>query len=844
MSELSGDITKTSKALLDSLNRYQLQVQGCDTELDVESFTGREAMSDTYRYRILFASADQDIPPQQMLRRSTALTYRTPGKTEFGTRFPPEIRRVVHGVVTDFKRLGGSRDEALYQIILEPKFSLLRHQKRSYRFFLNQSVPEIVEHILREHGFKGWEFEFNLKHTYPKREQINQANESDRAFIERLLADVGIFYTFRLQPDTETEVIHFGDKQRCYEFGKNLPLNSPSGMSDNGQDSVWGLTLRHQVVERSVQTKDYNYRTAQHILNSGQADMTRGEGEGMTYGDVTYYKLRHLSSGDKLRPETETANFWARLDHERFLSRQTLLHAQSTDPTLMAGQVLTIEDATTPSTLPAVFQSPVLVTHLRFSASRATALQVSLTAVPFSESLCWRPPLKPRPVLSGTLTARVTSPINSDIYAHQSQSGQYWVKFDADRDEKRPGYESMPVRLAKPYAGDTYGIHFPLIQGTEVAIAFHEGDPDRPYIAHALHDSYHPDHVAARNHTRNVIRTPANNKLRMEDKRGQEHVKLSTEYGGKSQLNLGHLVNAKQEKRGEGFELRTDSWGAIRAGKGLFISADKQSMAQGTTLNMESAFAQLEQARILTETLCKATEVAKAELADLKAQKELLADTIADLKQSALLLSAPAGMAQVTPKSIQMAAGENVMSVSGKNTNFSVFKKFTVAAGGIISLFAEKLGIKIFASRGKVEIQAQGDEMALDALKDLTVRSHEGKIIISAKQEILLTSGGGYIRIADGVVECAAPDKIIERGAVWQKFDGASTSQMLNQFQQGNYELQPQIVWGVNQKPVKGKDMIISGEHGSHNEITSGEGNTLKQNYTTINSLRFRKKKE
>jgi type VI secretion system secreted protein VgrG len=42
------------------------------------------------------------------------------------------------------------------------------------------------------------------------------------------------------------------------------------------------------------------------------------------------------------------------------------------------------------------------------------------------------------------------------------------------------------------------------------------------------------------------------------------------------------------------------------------------------------------------------------------------------------------------------------------------------------------------------------------------------------RKKIILTSGGGYIRIADGTVECAAPDKIIERGAVWQKFGGRS----------------------------------------------------------------------
>ncbi|HBC5916936.1 TPA: type VI secretion system tip protein VgrG, partial [Proteus mirabilis] len=237
-------------------------------------------------------------------------------------------------------------------------------------------------------------------------------------------------------------------------------------------------------------------------------------------------------------------------DHERFLTHQTRLKGESNADFLSPLQVLTITDNSLTSSLPTVFQSPILITRLRFSGGREKALQVRFNAVPYSETLCWRPALKPRPVITGTLTARITSAKDNDIYAHQNEDGFYWVKFDADRDEKPMGYESMPVRLAKPYAGDTYGMHFPLIQGTEVAIAFHEGDPDRPYIAHALHDSRHPDHITDKNNTRNVIRTPANNKLRMEDKRGEEHIKLSSEYGGKSQLNLGHIVDANRDKRG------------------------------------------------------------------------------------------------------------------------------------------------------------------------------------------------------------------------------------------------------------------------------------------------------
>lgn len=813
-----------------SLNRYQLQVQGCAEHLDVERFIGRETLSDCYRYQVTFTSSAQDLQPQQLLRRSATFSF-------VGTHIPlaqlaqvKSAEKVVHGIVTDFKRLAGSVDQAEYQLTIEPFFSLLRHQKRSYRFFLNQSIPQVVEQILREHNFKGWEFEFNLKQTYPKREQINQVNESDRAFIERLLAEVGIFYSFALQPDTQTEIIRFGDQQSCYEFDKSLPLNSPSGQSDSGTASIWGLSLRHQVVENSVQVKDYNYRQAQDLLLTGRTDMTRGDGEEQNYGDVYHYQARHLTQGDKLNPEAETANFWARLDHERFLARQTRLRATSNDPSLSPGQVLTINDSRVPSSLPSVFQAPILITQLRFKASRSEALNIAVSATPYSEILCWRPTLKPRPVISGTLTARITSAKANDIYAHQNKDGLYWVKFDADLDDKPQGYESMPVRLAKPYGGDTYGLHMPLIQGTEVAIAFHQGDPDRPYIAHALHDSRHPDHVTERNNTRNVLRTPSNNKLRMEDKRGEEHIKLSTEYGGKTQLNLGHLVNAERNKRGEGFELRTDDWGAIRAGKGLLISADERSEAQSQALAMEEALQQLQQAEHLVESLRAAADAAKAELADLDTQKELLKDTLTELKQAGLVLSAPKGIAQTTPSSLQLSAGKNLIATSGDNTDISSFKAFRLAAGERISLFAQKLGIKIFAAKGNVEIQAQDGEMNLDALKDLRITSSQGKLVISAKQEIFLVSGGAYIRIGNGVVESGAPDKIIQRAAVWQKFSGQSATELVQQWDKADFSVTPKVAWPFDGEPVKNQALeLVDDAGGKTRAKTSGAGTGSKQ---------------
>ena len=723
-----------------TLNRYRLNVDACQSLLDVEDFTGEERLSGTYRYIVHFSSPEKDIPADQMLRQPASLTM-AGGMLKQLTE-----QKRVHGVITQFERLTGSADQTKYRITLEPKLVLLDRQFRTHRFFINKSVPEVVTQILQEHGLKNWEYAFSLRRTYPKREQINQYQENDLQFIQRLLAEVGIFYGFTLQPDTQTEVVNFGDTQYALSARHTLMLNSPSGMNDNASDSVWGLGISHNVVEASVSTKDYNHREAQFRLESAPADMTRGDGEGVTYGEVYHYKPRHMVLGERINAETESANFYARLDHERFLANQTHITGTSTDAALSPGQVVTLT-GDSHKTLPELLQGEILLTGAQYRASRKEALLVSLHAVPYSDTLCWRPALLPRPQVTGTMTAWVTSAKAHDIYAWQDASGLYRVKFDADMEVKDAGLESMPVRLAKPYGGDRYGFHFPLIQGTEVAIGFHEGDPDRPYIAHVMHNSRSHDHVTDKNGTRNVIRTAGLNKLRMEDKRGEEHVKLSTEYGGKTQLNLGHNVDADRALRGEGAELRTDKWVAVRGGAGVFITADKQPQSGDKMLEMQDTLDRLTQSGDLMDSLSRDAQTSKAEPAQVDVQLAFMREQIEQLKQAVAVLSAPDGIAVTSGKHLQLSARQNLMLNAGADADMGVMKRLFIGVGEGLSVFVRQLGMKLIANQGPVTIQAQNDQMQLLARQGLEITSTEDEIHIVAKKKIILNAGGSYITL-------------------------------------------------------------------------------------------------
>ncbi|WP_449432793.1 type VI secretion system Vgr family protein [Pseudomonas putida] len=735
-----------------SHNRYLLEIDYVDVEFDVLAFQGNEWLSQPFNYRVEFTTTQRDLAAEQVLREKASLSlHKKPENLPLlGMSRPPVAPlRTLYGVITGFKRLSESRDEVRYEVTLEPRLALLGRGKQ-YRIYQHQSVPEIVEHILRSrHGFAGQHFLFKLVREYPRREQVMQYGENDLAFITRLLAEVGIWYRFTSDERLHIDVVEFHDDQRHYPSAIELPHQSQSGFDSSGQDAVWQLQTHHRVVEQHINVRAYHYRDSGAHLD---AEVDHSRGVTTTYGEGYHYAEPYTTLADPYALDedllSESGYFYARLNHERYLNQQTLLSGISSSATLAPGQrLLVVGDA------PQAFEPGAVITSMVTRAARDQSFVVTFEALPYSETVCFRPSLPAKPQIAGTVPARVTSSQQNDPYGHIDLEGRYRVNFLFDRDSWKTGAESAWLRLARPYAGDTHGLHLPLICGTEVAVAFEHGDPDRPFIAHALHDSRHPDHVTLRNYHRNVLRTPANNKLRLDDTRGQEHIKLSTEHGGKSQLNLGHLVDSAKQKRGEGFELRSDAWGAIRAGKGLFISAEAQPSASGQVLEMSAAKSRLQQASEQLQQLCKDAQASHAEPADVQAQLDLLRDQLDELKAAVVLLSAPEGIALSSGKHMQLAAQRNLMINAGAEADLSVVKRLFMGVGQGFSLFVRTLGMKLIANQGPVVVQAQNDSLELLARQGLSITSTQDQISITAKKKITLNAGGSYITLEAGGIE-------------------------------------------------------------------------------------------
>jgi type VI secretion system secreted protein VgrG len=748
---------------------YTVRVPAQPAPFSVFEFSGAEAVSDLYRYEIEFTSPKSGIPMEEVLGKPAKFVIepidpnaeylkRMLGEAaeRLGAKMPA---RIVHGIVTEFDEFSTSADETHYRILLEPRLSDLSREVTS-RLFQNQSVPAIIEAVLRHFGFTAADFKFKLRANYQNREYVTQYQETTLAFIQRLAADEGIW--FRFEQTEDREIIVFGDDLDAYARNQRMaPLTRDAGLESAGAEAVKTLKRRRKRVVEAVRLNEYNHRTAGVSLLV-EKNAARGD---ETTGGVDYRWGEHYAT-------PEEGQRVAQLRHEALLAEQLVFEGEGNVFGLTAGEVFRFSDRKLDDAEHGIF-----ITSVEHHASRKAAYSNTFRAIPSDR--VFRPQIDPKawPNIGGNLPARVASP-DKYQYAYLTPEGWYRIQLPFDLDTWSPGGTSRPVRMAKPYAGEDYGHHFPLIDGTEVLIQFTAGDPDRPIIVGAMHDSRHPDLVNNLNNTRNRIVTAGGTEWRVEDKRGFEHSHLTTPLQT-SELNLGHMVDADRKERGQGAELRTDGHVALRGAKGMLLSADAKYNAQGKQLDMEPARALLDRALEQMQGLAELAKSANAIAADYEAQKSLLNETLGGLRRAGILISAPDGVGIVSGTHIQVSAAGNLIATAGGSADIGVIKRFTVAAGEAISMVAQKFGMKLFAAKGKVEIQAQSDEMLLAALKDLMVTSTEGRLVLSAAKEVWIGSGGSYIKINGSGIENGTPGSIQEKCASWNKPGPASMQPVL-----------------------------------------------------------------
>jgi len=299
------------------------------------------------------------------------------------------------------------------------------------------------------------------------------------------------------------------------------------------------------------------------------------------------------------------------------------------------------------------------------------------------------------------------------------------------------------------------------------------------------------------------------NQLVFDDTPGEARIELgTTQY--RSHLQLGHLKqqtdNARQADRGHGGELATQASLALRAGNGLLITADGRPNASGHHLDSREAIAQTDNAQSLTQSLADLAQKQNASLQGDPAADKLPAidglshaskvmsatasqgqnsaaggsdikatqggsGTVAAWSEPRLQLSAPAGIAQVTPADHLLVAGKNLSITTGHDTNLIAQGNHSLAVKDGIALFTagkannknkpnQETGIHLHAASGQVSLQSQSGKTTAAADKKVTLASTTGSLNASAKSHILATAQGASLKIEGGNISLHAPGKV------------------------------------------------------------------------------------
>ncbi|MBB5409318.1 type VI secretion system secreted protein VgrG [Paraburkholderia sp. HC6.4b] len=753
---------------------YFLEVPGTDTAsaLSVVSFDANEMMGAPNEVSIEMTHPMQ-LSRADYLNRDAVFTI-----------VPDDgVPKKFSGYIERFSTIQTTKDFTRYRAVLKSHFGRLQAVTNT-QVFQHLTTPQIIRKILSAHGIRDHQMSFRLRGKYMKHLWRFQHQMTDYDYVHMLMEKAGI-YCYIVESEYGDQIV-FGDDIDHYIYDPRLivPYREAAGLEAGGVEAVTSISTHSVIVPQSVVVADYNPEQAWERLRD-QANIAPQDET--TYGQSYVYGTNHL--------DQDGAKWEAQLRHEAAIARQVIFEGKSTVFALQCARVLETDIA-----LPDAPKGEVIV-EISHSGARDKAYSNSYKAIPADRR--FRLQLEPAKwaKIAGTLSARVCSP-DKYTYGYLNSVGYYVVRLDADFGEWPRGGESVPLRLAKPFAGKLQtGMHFVALDNDEAKISFRNGDPDKPEISGFHHHSQARDLVTndRRWLSRNMIRTQKNNKLRMEDWEGQEGIKLSTEHSGKSQLNLGYLVNQKLEYRGEGYELRTSGYGVNRAGKGLYLTAYDRPAANGAQREMQESMAQLESALELAKALANSASSAKAEPADTTAQQQVK-DDLDGLKKPGLLMSTPASAGLVAAGGIQFSAKDDIAGVAGRNADFSVMKRFTAAVGERISLFAQKLGIKIFAAKGPVEFQAQGGPMSLTAAKDVNLGSVNGKVNLTAAKEIILECGGAFIQIKDGSITLGGPLDLFIKTITIQKQGTASMQTAMPTLPKFIEHLFDRPVWVVDER--------------------------------------------
>ncbi len=498
---------------------FFLFVNGLDSgALQVTDFHGVDRLNAPYWFEITVISSDAFIDPAAVVNKRASLFIARDGEY-----YP------YSGIVSQFRFVDRSTDHATYAVRLVPALWLLSLNCRN-RVFQKMTVPDIVAQVLDETGLAD-NCEQQIEKSYPEHEFVVQYQESDLNFICRLMQSHGISYFFRevallreeLDGEPVTESLVLSDKPSSFtDIGgeSTLLYRSRSGMherfDDRVHESVDRIAATGRVLPADVFVKNYNYRTPEVAL-SASAEVAGG-----AVGTVYRY------GGDY--KDTDGASVAAQRLSGRIAGEQITVEGGSDCRGMRAGHRFTLSEHGREELNTTYVLTQVTHSGSQFAARGAESgptYENRFRATPGSQAEYFVPELEAAvPRIPGIMTAMIET--NGSEYASLDDMGRYKIRLPFDISDADNYQASKYIRLAQPYAGSNYGMHFPSHEGAEMVLACVDGDPNKPLGLGTVPNANTLPPVVSSNKEQGVLRTAGNNELLMDDTDGKQRVRLST----------------------------------------------------------------------------------------------------------------------------------------------------------------------------------------------------------------------------------------------------------------------------------------------------------------------------
>lgn len=725
----------------------------------------------------------------------------------------------VNGYIHTARRLGGDGSLSSYQLIYASWMHFLRFRS-DMRYWQDQSPDAIITDVFNQHPQARGQFQFALSKPLLQRSYCRQS-ETDWNFVHRLMEEEGLFGFWRQTEDGKSHTLVVTDDIYSLDEVSPNPVKFCREGTGSETDAFTQWSGARTLQSTSYTTRTFDYKAPTSAVNpkgtslptmAGQGDLPEQTEVYEYTGAYTYLtqdRGEHLSKIHLEEWESRAKRFFAvggvrgvdagrrfelsgHPEHDRDQASQREFAAIKVRRYIENNLPLSAQDASFPHSL----QNELARAKAGHAGETVAAddgsagfylveVEAQRITVPY------RSPFEHKKPEMHLETAIVVGPSGEEVYT--DALNRVKVMFIWDRLNPGDAGASCWVRVAQSDTGGGYGsVHVPRV-GEEVLIGYVGGDCDRPIVLHRVYNGsvqpqWHSNGILSGYRSKEYSGS-GYNEMVLDDATGQNRARLFSSTAN-SQLHLGYLIDQSGNTRGSylgsGFALTADSYGAVSAAQGLYVTtypkqANSQQMdvreAQQQLISSESTIEALSQAsqQHQAESLSAGHDALKTftDATQSSAQGSQLSGNTAGggtgsanaFKAPVMLVASPSGIALSTQQSVHIASDQQTNLVSGQSTFIASGKSLVASVAEKISLFVQNAGMKLFTANGKVEVQAHSDNIELTAQKTVKVLSATENIEAIAKQEILLTSGGAYIRIKDGNIEIHAPGKIDIKGA-------------------------------------------------------------------------------